>query len=174
MKAIIKIYFALLIAVCCFFTAIAQTKSSKKAAKEAETAQLVEAKNYVFVANYVNPFRGGGRSLTSEYDFTVTKDSLIAFLPYFGRAYLSDYGSIDNGIKFTSTQFDYQVTKDKKGGWDIFMAPKDANTTDANAVKQLRLNISADGYASLQIISLNRDPITFDGDIEKRESPKSL
>jgi hypothetical protein len=143
------------------------TKKEKQAAKEAAIKKSVEAKHYTFVATYMLPQRGGAKSLTSEYDLRITKDSLIAFLPYYGRVYYdAPYGGADGGIKFTSTKFNYEVKDKKKGGWEITIKTTDVKNTD-----RLLLNISADGYASLSVTSTNRDFITFDGYL-KDESKK--
>src|SRR3954471_23708325 len=88
MKAIRNLCLVLMIAVTGYLPADAQTKKSdKKTNKEAYIKQRVTEKRYTFLANYVLPQRGGGKQLTSEYDFRVTPDSVISFLPYFGRAY---------------------------------------------------------------------------------------
>lgn len=152
---------------------IAHAQSSgndKKAARALAVKNMVEAQNYVFKANYVMPMRGVGRSLTSEYDLTVSKDTIAAFLPYFGRAYTAPYNPTEGGIKFTNTHFTYTSKVGKKGGWSITIKPtgKDKNISDWRDVQTLRLDISADGYASLQVTSSNRDPISFNGTIEKR------
>jgi len=173
MKNSIKLFYVLLISTGCFYTAGAQT-TDKKAAKTAEIKKLVNDRNFIFKANYVNPFRGAGRALTSDYDLTVLKDTIRAYLPYFGRAYTADYGSTDNGIKFTWTQFDYKITAGKKSGWDILITQKDKNISNANAVQSLRLSVSSDGYASLQVTSVNRDPISFNGTIEEMPKPKGI
>jgi hypothetical protein len=173
MKNLIKIGCVLLIASCLLHTAFAQTKIDKKAARIAEINDLVNSRNYIFKANYVNPSRGGGKALTSDYDLVVAKDSIIAFLPYFGRAYLADYGSTDGGIKFTWTHFDYKATSGKKGNHEILIIPQNRNISNPKDVQSLRLSISQDGYASLQIINSNRDPIIFDGTIEKRRKLKN-
>ena len=138
----------------------AQTpKKDKKAAKEAAIKSNVDTRQYTFLANYMLPQRGGGKSLTSEYDLRVTKDSVIAFLPYYGRAYFDvPYGGADGGIKFSSTKFSYELKDRKKGGWEIIIKPADVKNID-----RLILNISTDGYASLSVTSTNRDFITFDG-----------
>jgi glutamate dehydrogenase/leucine dehydrogenase len=102
----------------------AQTKKDKKPTKEAYVKIRMDAKRYTFLANYVLPQRGGGRQLTSEYDLRVTPDSVISFLPYFGRAYFDvPYGGGDGGIKFTSTKFTYEAKEKKKGGWEISIRP---------------------------------------------------
>ncbi|HEX6193693.1 MAG TPA: DUF4251 domain-containing protein, partial [Chitinophagaceae bacterium] len=74
----------------------------------ANTKRIVDAKNYVFKAQSVTPSRGSLRQLTSDYDLTVAGDSLIAYLPYFGRAYSAPIDS-EGGIKFTSAKSDYRV-----------------------------------------------------------------
>ena len=138
----------------------AQTaKKDKKTAKEATIKSNVDAKNYTFIATYMLPQRGDGKSLTSEYDFKVTKDSLISFLPYYGRAYfVVPYNGADGGIKFTSTKFSYVAKDKKKGGWEITIIPSDVRN-----LNRLIFNISPDGYASLSVTSNNRDFITFNG-----------
>ena len=160
MKTLKIILIFLVIAGAGFNIANAQSSSKdKKAAKEAAIKKNVDAKRYIFLANYVLPQRGGGKQLTSEYDLRVTPDSVISFLPYFGRAYFDvPYGGADGGIKFTSTKFTYQVKEKKKGGWEITIIPSDVKN-----LSRLLLYISPDGYASLSVNSTNRDFITFDG-----------
>jgi hypothetical protein len=139
------------------------TKSAKKAAKEMAVKGKINGQRYTFLANYMLPQRGSGKSLTDNYDLRVTKDSVIAFLPYYGRAYYDvPYGGADGGIKFTSTKFSYEVKDKKKGGWEITIKPNDVKNTN-----RLLLNISTDGYASLSVTSSNRDFITFDGYIKE-------
>jgi len=166
MKNLIKIFCVLLISPCCFYAAMGQSK---------KTPLLVNDQNYVFVANYINPSRGGGKALTNAYDVTVSKDSIVTYLPYYGRAYLADYGSTDEGIKFTWTHFDYKITSvDKKGNFEILITPKNKSIGDTKAVQSMRLYISSDGYASLQITNVNRDPVSFNGTIEERIKPKGI
>jgi hypothetical protein len=160
MKTLKNLSLLLLLLIASFQIANAQTtKKQKQAAKEAAIKKSIDAKQYTFVANYVLPQRGGGRVLTSDYDLRVKPDSVISFLPYFGRAYFDvAYNPTEGGIKFTSTKFGYDVKEKKKGGWEITIKPTDAKNTD-----RLILNISPDGYASLSVTSNNRDFITFDG-----------
>jgi hypothetical protein len=159
MKTFRKIFVLLLIVSAGLSAANAQTGKDKKAAKLAEIKNSIVAKRYTFIANYALPLRGGGRQLTSEYDFRVTPDSLISFLPYFGQAYFDvPYNPTDGGIKFTSTKFEYKAVEKKKGGWEITIKPKDVKNLNT-----LNLYISPDGYGSLSVTSFNRDFITFDG-----------
>jgi ABC-type oligopeptide transport system substrate-binding subunit len=173
MKSLTKIFCTLMLMTSCFYVAGAQTKTEKKAAKVDGISKLINNKNYVFKANMANPSGGiQSRVLTSDYDLTVSKDTIVAYLPYFGRAYLTDYNSAtDGGIKFTSTDFSYKLIQNKKGSYEILITPK-SSLSDPRAVQSMRLYVSPDGYASLQVTSLNRDPISFDGVVQEKDKPK--
>lgn len=131
--------------------AVAQEKDPAK------VRAMVEAKNFVFKADYVNPQTGRSRNLTSEYDLTIKPGEVISYLPYFGRAYSAPINS-EGGIKFTSTDFDYKLLKQKEHSWDISIRPKDAND-----VQEMFLTVFDNGTASLRVNSLNRQSISFRG-----------
>ena len=160
MKTLRNIFVLLLIVSAGSIAARAQSSSKdKKAAKLEAIKSNVDTKNYTFIADYVLPQGGSSKQLTSEYDLRITPDSVISFLPYFGRAYFDiPYNPNDGGIKFTSTKFDYKVTEKKKGGWEITINPKDVKD-----LSRMILDISADGYASLAVTSTNRDFISYNG-----------
>ena len=120
----------------------------------------LDAKRFIFEAQTVLPNGGRSRQLTGErYAVELSNDSLRTYLPYFGRAYSASIGG-DGGIKFTSTSFDYTIKEKRKGGWEISIKPKD--DTD---VRQLSFNISEAGYASLLVLSNNRQAISFTGKV---------
>jgi hypothetical protein len=91
----------------------------------------------------------------------VIGDSIVTYLPYFGRAYVAPVDPTEGGIKFTSTNFSY-TAKQKKDGWEITILPKD--TRD---VKQMYLSVSTKGYAKLQVISNNRESISYNGYVDQ-------
>lgn len=154
-----SIFFFLIIAIAGLNPIAAQdSKKDKEAKKAASIKKIVEEQQYVFKAETVIPANGRTRHLTSEYDLKVSKDTIASYLPYFGRAYTGPIDPTQGGIKFTSTNFQYIVENAKKGGWNIRIKPKDA--TD---IQQLLLNIYANGNASLQVTSTNRQPISFHG-----------
>jgi len=71
------------------------------------------------------------------------------------------YNSTDEGIKFTSTKFDYKITEKKKGGWTITIVLQDVRRT-----QKLLLDVFTNGSATLQATSNSRDAITFQGYIK--------
>jgi hypothetical protein len=164
----LKVFFALLICALSFNLSYAQaTKADKKAAKAADIKRIITSNNYAFKANYVIPMSMSPRALTSDYDVRVSNGKLEVYLPYFGRAYAAPRDLNDGGIKLTTTDFDYNAVATKKGGWDITIKPKRTPLNTVKDVQIMRLNVSNDGYASLQVNSTNRQPISFNGYIEE-------
>ncbi|RNL55090.1 DUF4251 domain-containing protein [Pedobacter jejuensis] len=154
------------------------------------TMKIVADKNYVFTANSAMPLAsndinrilmqfpggmsgGGTINLTgSQYDLKVTKDSIVAYLPYYGRAFNAPYNPNDGGIKFTSKNFTYKEDKAKKGGYTVSITTNDLKTENY----QLFLRISQNGYASLMVNSVNKQAINFNGFLAepKKKKPESL
>ena len=136
--------------------------------KKAAIEKMVTDHNYKFVAEQVLPTGAApNRQLTADYDLKVSPDTIISYLPFFGRAYTAPMDPTKGGIQFTSVKFDYKATTRKKGGWDILIKPQD--TQEAS---QLQLYISDAGYASLQVIGNNRQPISFTGYVTERKNRK--
>jgi hypothetical protein len=160
MNPLLKIFFAFVLAFPLGIHA-QETKKDKHAAME----NLVESGNFVFKAQSVFPGIGSMRQLTSEYDLTLAKDTIISHLPYFGRAYNARVYPNEGGIRFTSSDFKVEKKALKKGGWEFVIQPKDAGD-----VRRMHLSISSGGNASLQVLSNNRQPITFNGYIQEKRS----
>jgi hypothetical protein len=156
---ILKI-FCLVILVSIQATYAQNVKKNKDAVQEAAIKKLIDSKSYTFLAQSVTPLRGRNFSLSYGYDLRVNKDTIVAYLPFFGRAFVAPIDPTDNGIEFTSTKFTYKSVA-KKNGYLITIQP--ADTKD---VRQMFLDVSSNGYASLRIINLNRDAISFNGYLE--------
>src|SRR5664279_4274207 len=73
--------------------------SEKDNSKKISFKNMVDSQHFVFVAQTASPLRGGFRNLTSIYDVRVRKDTLVSYLPYFGRAYIAP---IDPCLLYTS------------------------------------------------------------------------
>jgi len=170
MKKLARLVVVSVMVLCCWQVAGAQnSRTERKAKKEAEVKKMVDSSDYRFEANFAIPQGGGDHALTSLYDLKVKKDSIIAFLPYFGVSHMAPpMGSDDGGIKFATTKFSYKQREKKKGGWEITIKPTENNITDWRDVQQMILTISPAGYASLTVISSNRDPISFSGELASK------
>jgi len=163
MKKLQSIFIAII-----FFLALGSTKviaqsskQQKQNQKEEKINELINSQHYTFIPQTVLPSGGSTKTLTSDYELKIKNDTLTSYLPYFGRAYTASIASTENPLDFTTTDFTYNITNHKNGGWDISIKTK--NSGDP---RQLTLSVSKDGYASLQIISTNREPISFNGYIQ--------
>jgi hypothetical protein len=143
------------------------SKKERDSLKAVSVTNMMAAKDYVFKAESVSPVKGGIKHLSGDYTLIVSNDTVVADLPYYGRAYQAGYGSSDGGIKFTSTNFEYAVTHSKKDEWDVNLKPKDYKN-----VQLMILTIFDNSRATLRVNSHNRQPISFDGYIEERKPHK--
>ncbi len=147
-----------------FSTNVAAQSASKSDSLKSDFKNMVDSQRFVFEAQSVNPLRGNFRNLTSPYDVSVTKDTLRSYLPYFGRAHNPSYGSSQSALDFTSTDFSYSVTPNKKGGWNIAIKPKDK--TD---IQEYLFTVFDNGNASLNVTSTSRDAISFNGYVRAKK-----
>ncbi|MCJ0742179.1 DUF4251 domain-containing protein [Pedobacter montanisoli] len=146
---------------------------------EAMIAKIVEAKNFIFIADNATPSNstelnrimskiGNGMATGSinlngqGYTLKIAPDSVIAYLPYYGRSYNAPIGQNEGGVKFKSKDFKYKSKKNKKGSWDI-----EININDVNENYRMSLNIGKTGYASLSLSSNNKQNITYNGYIRE-------
>lgn len=159
MKALKMVAILVVIFATATSTSYAFSKEDKKEKRD-KIAQMVENQSYTFEANVAYPVRGTSKNISGYYSLQVSKDTVTSYLPFFGRAYTAPISSDDNGIKFTSTKFEYKVVNAKKGGWEITIQPKDVKNS-----YMLNLSISINGYANLRVSSTNRESISFSGQI---------
>lgn len=157
----------LLLFVLCFMTGalLVSCGSTQTAAEKAEkTLQIkekVETPDFTFNATDVYPMRFRPVHLTSSYDLKVSKDTVQAYLPYFGRAYVAPMDPSEGGIKFTSTDFEYSVVEGKRRGtWKVTI-----KTHDTNRSMSLYLDVWDNGSAQLIVSDPDRQNISFHGDI---------
>jgi hypothetical protein len=130
--------------------------------KATATKNIIESQRYVFKAETVSPTTGRTRQLTSEYSLKISSDSVVADLPYFGRAYSAPINT-GGGINFVSVKFEYNVSLDKKNRWQVTIKPKDVSES-----QEMFLTVFENGKADLSVRSSNRQPITFYGYITGR------
>ncbi len=123
---------------------------------------MINSQSFVFIPLYVSPMSGGKSDLSSGFEITISKDSIISYLPFFGRGYSAPISPADVDYHFTSTNFTYTVLSAKKG-WNISLKPK-----DQKSLQELYFRIFDNASASLTITSVDRSIISFTGYIKER------
>jgi len=149
----------------CSTTQTAAKKAEEKSQKALRIKEKLVSKAFTYNATFATPMASNTIHLTSSYYLKVSKDTVTAYLPYYGRAYTAPVNSSDNGIKFTSTKFSYEMLDGKrKGNWKI-----NIKTLDTNGDISLHLDVWENGTAQVYIEDQKRQAISFDGEIEDKK-----
>lgn len=130
-----------------------------------EVTQKIQSKDYTISVRYANPMRGSQFYLTSDYDLRIKNDSAFAYLPFFGVAYSAPYGGGEGGIKFAEPMKEYSLFSNKKSdGWEIRFKVKAKED-----YYEFFMSVFNNGSAMITVNSINRQGITFTGDLKKEE-----
>jgi len=144
-----------------------ELKAEKKAQQIAEIKSLIESKNFVFDASTANPMKGRTVNLTTDYELTIKNDSVFSYLPYFGVAYSgSAFGGGNSPMNFDQPLESYTSELTKKGYIIKFKAKNGTDVIDGT------MHISETGSTSLSVSSMNRQSITYFGNLAKIEEKK--
>lgn len=150
---------------CVIIIVISACSPSQKTSAEKATSikALVDSQRYIFTAQSLQPMGGRTRQLTSGYNLRITPDTINCYLPYFGTAFSASIDPSGGGIKFNSTNFDYNSTTDNRGGWEVKIKPK-----DAPGYQQVSMSIFNNGTATVKVITTDRQAISYNGFIDSR------
>lgn len=146
--------------------------TSQSAIERANEAQLLSEQiknfNFKFKATYAYPQNFRSIYLSPYYDVKVSTDTVQAYLPYYGRAYTAPMDPSEGGIKFVSTDFEYEIKQGKKAGnWLINIRTKDTRRPFI-----LYFDIWDNGTARLSVEDRDRQTISFQGNIEAQKKPE--
>jgi hypothetical protein len=138
--------------------------TAEKEQKALRIREMVASSHFTFNAEYAHPMNFRPIYLTSPYSLSVTKDTVQAFLPYYGRAYVAPMDPTKGGIEFSTTDFNYDFVKGKRSGnWQVTIK---ASGTDRHYT--LYLDIWENGSARLTVNDPNRQSLSFEGALVDR------
>jgi hypothetical protein len=162
---ILRSFFQLLVLILLFAINVqAQNNTSTKEQKKEQLKQLLESKNYIFVAQSAYTASGRMIQLTSEYFLKIKGDSLESHLPFFGVAFNAPFSSTVSPLSFISSDFNYSMVESKKGRFEITIRLNEPD--DPNVIN---LSVSPGAYADLRVISTNRQAMSFYGEVRPLE-----
>lgn len=166
-----KTFLSVILVLISIFAAFAQeiskkeAKEKQKTAKENQVKALINSGSFVFIADRAMPQGGRTVDLISYQAYVKFQPDLIeSSLPYFGRAYSGvGYGG-DSGLEFEGKPENYTLEDGKKNVKIINTRVKgDHDSFNIN------LTITPSGYATLNVLSNNRNSITYTGVIKTLE-----
>jgi len=153
---------------------------SSQASLDSKTVDaLVDSQEFTFYAQRANPMNydvinvmgsiqnaPAARMLQLDGSYTIElrKKDLEVVLPYFGRRFTASYNTADNGYRFTSKDFTFNKSQNKKGNWTVKIKPNDVTNVD-----EIIIEVFKNGKAFVSMRSNDRQPITYDGYVSKNE-----
>lgn len=144
---------------------LASCKSGTSLTKQESIAQMaekIESGRYTFIPTTAIPMAGKSINLSYSFSLKISKDTISAYLPYYGRAYSAPMSSEEAGINFTSTDFlNLSVFDEKKKTNNVTI-----NIKDNRRKYKLSLQIGENGYATLNVQDNDRQAISFNGRVE--------
>ena len=136
-------------------------KQAAVTASNEEIEQAIAADNWIFIADRALPQRGRSRNLTGQYEVRFSKDTIIAFLPYVGRAYSAPVLETRSPLDFKSPDFTVSKAQNDKGRWNITIRPK-----DYREVQSFDFMLFNNGSAQLNVQLTSRSSISFKGNVK--------
>lgn len=138
--------------------------TAEKREREARTAaQVTEAlanRHYSIRVLMMYPRRSGAVNVTSDYSLEVKGDTLVSYLPYFGRAYNVPYGG-GKGLNFTAPVTSYESARMKKNQTYIVLT-----TDNGEGPLRYELEIFDNGNSFIRVFSRERETIEYSGEME--------
>ena len=151
-----------------FFSCGTSQTAIEKANKARLLNEQIQNLNFTFNATYAYPQNYGSVYLSPYYDVKVSTDTVQVYLPYYGRAYTAPMNANEGGIKFVSTDFEYEIEQGKKAGnWMI-----NIRTNDTPRPFTLNFDLWDNGTARLNVQDRDRQNISFQGNIEPLKKPE--
>ena len=91
----------------------AQSKQERKEQKERVVREIVDSGRIKIDVDRAVPMAGRSVNLTSPYSLEIHGDSILSYLPYFGRAYSAPYGG-GEGLTFKEVATEKEQTSKKE------------------------------------------------------------
>lgn len=135
----------------------AEETKARKQAELAETVKTdVQSRRFSIDVRQMYPQSAPARTLSSTWTLELHGDTLVSYLPYFGRAYNLPYGGGD-GLNFTAKVKTYNV-KRIKDYWRTTLSVSNEGDTYTYTI-----DIYDNNAATIGVQSNNREHISFSG-----------
>ena len=135
-------------------------------AKAAFVKESITERDYRIDIDWVVPARGRSFAPTSAYSLEVKQDSVLSYLPYFGRAYSVPYGG-GEGLNFEGVTQDYVSAAGKRDATEISFSVR---TREDNY--KFRITVYPNGSADILVQPNNKQSISFQGTLAENPGKK--
>jgi hypothetical protein len=134
-----------------------EEKEARKVARAQAVEKALADRHYSIDVQMMYPQRGPAKNISGNYSLEVKGDTLVSYLPYFGRAFQVPYGG-GKGLDFIAVIGEYSAVKDAKG--QTLVTIKVTNEEDTYLYQ---LGIFDNGSTTIDVQPKQREPISFSG-----------
>ena len=156
MKKIFVVLMAVIALAACSTLTQAEKEQRKMAQKQAVEKALAD-RHYTIDVLMMYPQKGPGRQVNGDYSLEVKGDTLVSYLPYFGRAYQVPYGG-GKGLNFSAVMDYYSATTDAKGKTIVVIG-----VTNDEDTYEYTLSIFDNGSTTIDVSAQQREHISYSG-----------
>ena len=157
-NVVVMICLSLVVFSCSTLTSV--ERAEREARIERAVAKMLAEHRYAVNVNMMYPRNGRAQNVTSDYSLEVKGDSLVSYLPYYGRAYSVPFGG-GKGLNFVTLIKSYHSEKGKNGNTRVEIEVD--NTED---YIRYSLDVFPNGSTTIDVIARERDPISYSGQME--------
>ena len=140
--------------------ATSEEKAAQMAQLSANVTNALNNRDYKIAVDRMYPMRMPARHLSTLYSLEVKGDTIVSYLPYFGRAYSVPYGG-GKALNFTGIMSYYDFRQGRKDQTLIEIGVENDEDTYVYS-----LSIFDNGNTSIDVRSRNREQIAFSGEME--------
>ena len=142
-----------------------KSKEERKLEQQKQTKELVDSASFLFVGNTAYPERGSQVNISSGPNtVSFSQEMIKSNLPFYGQAKSASAGfGGQSGYTFEGKPDEFKIDSTKKG-YQLKAVVKTINDSYT-----LNLSISPDGGANLNVFSINRSSMRYNGEIRKSE-----
>ena len=146
---------ALLMIVGC---ATQQERAEQRAKMQLAIAMAVTSRQLHIDISSMSTLRYGSKTVSSDFFLELRGDTLRSYLPYWGQAYQAPLGSPSIGLNFEMPILRYSQIRPKPNKTQLELDVRTQEDT-----YHYFIDLYDTGEAYIRVTSLNRDPISFDG-----------
>lgn len=140
--------------------ATSEEKAAQMAELSANVTNALNNRDYKIAIDRMYPMRGSSRHVSFGYSVEVRNDTLISYLPYFGRAYNVPYGG-GKGLNFTAPIGSYQEFMKRNGQRHIEIGVSNEEDTYFYTIE-----VFDNGNSTVDVRARQRERISYSGHIE--------
>jgi len=140
--------------------AISEEKAAQMADLSANVTNALNNRDYKIAIDRMYPMRGSSRHVSFGYSVEVKNDTLVSYLPYFGRAYNVPYGG-GKGLNFSAPIGSYQEFMIRNGLRRIEIC-----VTNDEDTYLYTIEVFDNGSSSVDVRARQRERISYSGNVE--------